>query len=562
LNFVFRNEYFEPLEGGFRGKNTASREFERAAVTIWERLSPPVAAREQAHPYVIPSLNFRGAGGWHLFGSRFLRINLAAWRFRTRHVRESRWGDGGSYQELLSRWARNCPENFACMEALVAAEIARIEGRNLDAELLYEDSLSSAHENGFVHHEGLANEHAAMFYIGRGLRTIAYAYLRNARYCYLRWGALGKVRQIDENYRGSSEERIPSLRDAVIARAGEQLDFATVVKGLQAISSEIVLGKLIETLVRIAVENAGAERGLLLLLRNDEPQIEAEATTISGRVEVVLKTLSVTSSDLPQSTLHYAMRTRESVILEDASHRNLFSDDEYLRLRHPKSVLCMPIVRQAKLTGLLYLENNLTTHAFTPDRIAVLKLLASQAAISLENAYLYADLRQENLDRERAEEALRASEQVSRGQVEALTFSLDVLATASEPQKYLARMLSIICGQLTGQSASLWLFDEPTDSLILRREVDSVNAVGFDREHPLIQNPQSWKESPVIQELFYAAGPIVCEDIETDRRLNDRFREYFMSKGTKKIFSSSDFGRRTGQRNDHRSSRRAGTLSD
>jgi GAF domain-containing protein len=99
------------------------------------------------------------------------------------------------------------------------------------------------------------------------------------------------------------------------------------------------------------------------------------------------------------------MRTRESVILEDASLGNLFSDDEYLRRRHPKSVLCMPIVRQAKLTGILYLENNLTTHAFTPDRIAVLKLLASQAAISLENAYLYADLRQENLDRERAEEA-------------------------------------------------------------------------------------------------------------------------------------------------------------
>jgi hypothetical protein len=244
-----------------------------------------------------------------------------------------------AYQKLLSRWARNCPENFACMEVLLAVEIARIEGRDLDAELLYEDSLSSAHENGFVHNEGLADELAAKFYIGRGLRTIAYTYLRNARYCYLRWGALGKVRQIDENYRSSSEERIPSSRDPVIARTDEQLDFASVVKALQAISGEIVLGKLIETLVRIAVENAGAERGLLLLLRNDEPQIEAEATTISGRVEVILQTLSVTSSDLPQSTLQYVMRTRESVILEDATVRNLFSDDEYLRRRHPKSVL-------------------------------------------------------------------------------------------------------------------------------------------------------------------------------------------------------------------------------
>jgi GAF domain-containing protein len=197
----------------------------------------------------------------------------------------------------------------------------------------------------------------------------------------------------------------------------------------------------------------------------------------------------------------------------------------------------MPIVRQAKLTGILYLENNLTTHAFTPDRIAVLKLLASQAAISLENANLYADLRQENLDRERAEEALRASEQVARGQVEALTFSLDVLATASEPGKFLGKMLSTICRLLTGQSATLWLFDEPTDSLILRLVVDSVSPVGFDPEHPLIQSPRSWKENPVIQELFFSAGPIVYEDIATDPRVNDQFREYFMRKGTKKFLA-------------------------
>jgi PAS domain S-box-containing protein len=140
-------------------------------------------------------------------------------------------------------------------------------------------------------------------------------------------------------------------------------------------------------------------------------------------------------------------------------------------------------------------------------------------------------------ERKRSEEALRASEQVARGQVEALTYSLDVLATASEPEKFLGKMLSTICRLLSGQSATLWLFDEPTDSLILRLVVDSVSPVGFDREHPFIQNPRSWKENPVIQELFFAAGPIVCEDIETDPRVNDQFREYFTPKGTKKFLA-------------------------
>jgi len=155
---------------------------------------------------------------------------------------------------------------------------------------------------------------------------------------------------------------------------------------------------------------------------------------------------------------------------------------------------------------------------------------------TVRGRYLQAVLRDIS-ERKRSEKALRASEQVARGQVEALTYSLDVLATASEPEKFLGKMLSTICRLLTGQSATLWLFDEPTDSLILRLVVDSVSPVGFDPEHPLIQSPRSWKENPVIQELFFAAGPIVCEDIETDPRVNGQFREYFIPKGTKKFLA-------------------------
>ena len=183
-----------------------------------------------------------------------------------------------------------------------------------------------------------------------------------------------------------------------------------MVKASQAVSGEIELGKLIETLMRIAVEHAGADRGLLILLRGDEPQNVAEATTGQGRIEVSVREMAVDPLALPLSALHYVIRTQESVVLDDASARNGYADDEYVRKKHPRSVLCLPIVKQTKLVGALYLENNLTPYAFTSSRVAVLELLASQAAISLENARLYSELQRENTERKRAEKDLRRSE--------------------------------------------------------------------------------------------------------------------------------------------------------
>ena len=282
-------------------------------------------------------------------------------------------------------WAEHCPENFEDRAALVGAEIARIEGRELDAERLYEQAIRSARANGFVHNEALAYEVAARFYAARGFETFADAYLRNARNCYDRWGAHGKVKQLDERHPRLREGRTPASSGTIDPPVG-QLDVETVVKASQAISSEMVLPRLIEKLVRIAVENAGAERGLLILLRGGEPRIEAEATTGPAGIEVAVRQTTVTPSDLPQSALHYVIRTQESVLLDDASTDNVYSKDEYVRQKHSRSILCLPIVKQAKLVGALYLENNLTAGAFTPDRVTVLQLLASQAAISLENA--------------------------------------------------------------------------------------------------------------------------------------------------------------------------------
>jgi PAS domain S-box-containing protein len=185
----------------------------------------------------------------------------------------------------------------------------------------------------------------------------------------------------------------------------------TVVKALQAVSREINLGKLIETLMVIAIQHAGAERGLLILPSGNELRIEAEAKTVRETVAVDLRPTNVTSADLPESILRYVIRARKSVILDDVALPNLFSDDEYLRCRNCRSILCVPLLKQRELSGLLYLENNLTSQVFTPERLAVLELLASQAAISLENAQLYADLRRENIDRSKAEQSLRESEE-------------------------------------------------------------------------------------------------------------------------------------------------------
>jgi formate hydrogenlyase transcriptional activator len=299
-----------------------------------------------------------------------------------------------THREQLREWADTNPPTFADKLTLVSAEIARLEKRDADAMSLYEQAIHVAREHGFVQNEGLAHEVAARFYSSHGFETIAHTYLGNARNCYDRWGALGKVKQLDERYPHLREGPISPTAATIGTPVGE-LDVETVVKASQALSSEIVLDKLIEKLMRIAVEHAGAERGLLILLRGDELKIEAEAITGHGRVEVAVRQRAVTPSDLPQSALHYVIRTRERVVLDDASVGTLHSDDEYVRQKHPRSVLCLPIVQQTKLVGVLYIENNLTPCAFTSERVAVLELLASQAAISLENATLYSDLQRE-----------------------------------------------------------------------------------------------------------------------------------------------------------------------
>ena len=322
-----------------------------------------------------------------------------------------------SHHRQIAAWADNCPANFGNRAALISAEIARLEGRDLDAMRLYEQAIRSAHEHDFVQNEALAYELAARFYAARDFGGIAQSYVRSARQCYERWGAAGKVRQLEERFPQLRDEPSPLRSPATIGTPVERLDLATVIKISQAVSGEIVLEQLIDRIMRTALEHAGAERGLLIVTHGGVQRLEAEATTDRDAITVRLRHVALSPDDLPESVLHRVVQRRESVILEDAVAQGEFTADPYIRRKRIRSVLCLPLIKQNALIAVLYLENNLTPQVFTPGRIEVLILLASHAAISLQSAYLYSELKQahadlelENRERRRAQDALRRSE--------------------------------------------------------------------------------------------------------------------------------------------------------
>ena len=322
------------------------------------------------------------------------------------------------HHRQLEEWARNCEENFGNRAALVGAEMARIEGRDVDAMRLYEQAIRSSRENGLGMSEGIAHELAARFYLSRLSTTASRAHLAEARGCFERWGANAKVKQIDARYPSLRAQQTTSF-SAPGGGGVEQVDLLSVAKASQAISGRIVLEELVDTLLRIVLENAGAQTGALLLVRAEGVIHAAEARVVHDAVKVQLHLgQERPASALPASILNHVLRSMEPVLLADAASPNPFSTDPCLALRQSRSVLCLPITRQSTPIGLLYLENNLVAHAFAPECLTVLELLAAQAAISLENALLYADLQRENAERQRAEASLRERDSRIRRLVE------------------------------------------------------------------------------------------------------------------------------------------------
>lgn len=315
------------------------------------------------------------------------------------------------HQRQLQVWVRHCPGTFDNRAALVNAEVARLEGRNADAQMFYDQAVRSARQAGFAHNEALAAEFAARFHAVLGLETVAEAYLLRARDGYQRWGAHRKVRELE--VRSSSLRSTQAMSDggASVHMAVEDLDVASIVRASHAVSGEILLEDLIGNLMQITLEQAGADRAILMLQRASELVPAARAQRVAGAVEVST-VVDTASSELPASILHVVASTRTSVLLHDARHSDDFGQDAYLCGRRPRSVLCLPLLKQGELVGVLYLENRLTAGVFSRRRVALLELLASQAAIALENARLYAELVDENNERRRVESALRDSEAI------------------------------------------------------------------------------------------------------------------------------------------------------
>ena len=349
-----------------------------------------------------------------------------------------------AYEAKLAFWAKNCPANFSCKRALVSAEIASIRDDELLAEQLYEQAIELARANGFIHWEAMAYEAAARFHCQRGLKTITRAYLREARQCYKQWGAHAKVKQLDGLHPWLAEE-VSGGRGTITAHT-EQLDATAIVKAQHAISGELVPEALVETLLRIVMESAGAQKGYLSAGPGAELYAAADA---GGQIEYY-QAPPPSFPSVAVSILNYVKRTRRTVILADASvDAGDFSGDGHLRRTKPKSVMCLPILRQAQLLGILYLENNLAAGAFTPERRTVLEALASQAAISLENARTY--------------QALRESEAKYRRIVDTALEGIGGIGLDGRiafANGRLAGMLGYSAGELIGRPVTDFIFEE------------------------------------------------------------------------------------------------------
>jgi predicted ATPase/signal transduction histidine kinase len=305
----------------------------------------------------------------------------------------------GKAVERFAVWAENSPINYRHKHLLLLAEAARLGGREIEALDLYDRAIDAAQSAGFVNHHALAAELCGRFHLGRGRRAIAGHYLQTARASYLRWGAAGKVRALDEKYAGLGLRALAGDGDGG-ADAGAAIDLVTVMKASQAISGEIVLEKLLANMMRIMIENAGAQRGYLILERAGQLCIEA-AGSAEGAITALQSTTVDEQGELSTAVVNYVVHTGQQVVVDDATFDARFAADPYVVRARPKSILASPIVSKKKRVGILYLENNLATSAFNAARLRVLELLSAQAAISLENAQLYETMEQRVQERTR-----------------------------------------------------------------------------------------------------------------------------------------------------------------
>ncbi|WP_342236170.1 trifunctional serine/threonine-protein kinase/ATP-binding protein/sensor histidine kinase [Inquilinus sp. OTU3971] len=309
------------------------------------------------------------------------------------------------HHAMFSRWADLNPTTFRCKLLLIEAEIARMKGDLRTALGCYERSALGAQAAGFVHEEALAYELAGAFCLQQGLSRSAESHIRASHACYRRWGAEAKARRLEADH--PQLFKAPSEGTGATPDAGQvELNLAVIMKAAQAVSQEILLDRVVETLMTDMIIHTGAQTGLLLLMREGELVVAARARVIRSDVEVELDSSTPTAEEIPGPVLNTVVRTKRALVLADADAEASRVRSEWPNDRRIRSVICQPLVKSGNLVGILYLENNLAPGVFTDSRMAMLDILAPQAAISLDAARLYRELGEENTRRARAEAAL------------------------------------------------------------------------------------------------------------------------------------------------------------
>lgn len=312
-------------------------------------------------------------------------------------IPDAQWQRLEENQTLLQHWAHHAPMNHQHRADLVEAERCRVLGQTLEAIELYDRAIAGARANGFLQDEALANELAAKFYLDWGRQTIAEAYLQKAYYAYARWGATAKVNHLEHQYPHLLSSILNTVTPPILTQdttaisqtvstLSVSLDLNTILQASQAISSEIQLEQLLQTLIQLVITNAGADKAALFL--QVDGTLKVGIQYFDNAVQPLERKPVDECKQVPLALIHYVERTLETVITDDKTHPSVVNDPYCLRCQ-PKSLLCTPLLNQGRLMAVLYLENRIAAGAFTDDRVELLKVLCTQAAISLENARLY-----------------------------------------------------------------------------------------------------------------------------------------------------------------------------
>jgi PAS domain S-box-containing protein len=434
----------------------------------------------------------------------------------------------------MKQWAHYAPMNYLHKYHLVQAEKARVLGQLLEAEEFYEQAITGASDNDYLQEEALAYELAAKFYLMRGRSKFAQTYMKEAHYCYERWGAMAKVKDLETRYpqlfpQLPGIDHTPTRTNKATTSNSSHIafDLVTVMRASQAISREIELDKLLRALMKILIENAGAKTGFLILENAGEWLIEASGTLNDGDNNNVYTTQVLESlptiNYLPEAIINYVVRTHQPVILNDATHTGNFTNDPYIRHHQPQSILCLPLLNQGKLVSVLYLENKLAAGAFTIERSQILRLLSSQAAIAIENAKLYSKLR-------------KSESQMSQF-LEAVPVAIAVLDAAGHPYYANKRRIQLVGKGIDSsvtpeQFAEVYQFylagtDQkyPTEKLPIIRALKGEHTTVDDmeiRKNNVTIPVEAWG-TPVFDEQGNVTYAIVAFQDITERKQAERF---------------------------------------